>query len=97
MHDPATLCFICGPPTLVDEMPKLLDNLGVPRYRVRVEEWGEKVRDVKRLARAADGVEAGVDHQDFARDGARRRAEQKDRRVGHFATSTLRRSGARSR
>jgi ferredoxin-NADP reductase len=39
VHDAATLCFLCGPPALVDEMPKLLEELGVPRARVRVEEW----------------------------------------------------------
>jgi NAD(P)H-flavin reductase len=40
VHDPATLCFVCGPPTLVDEMPKLLAELGIPRERIRIEEWG---------------------------------------------------------
>jgi NAD(P)H-flavin reductase len=40
VHDPATLCFVCGPPTLVDEMPKLLSDLGIPRERIRIEEWG---------------------------------------------------------
>jgi ferredoxin-NADP reductase len=40
VHDPATLCFICGPRALVDEMPKLLTELGIPRERIRVEEWG---------------------------------------------------------
>lgn len=39
VHDPATLCFICGPPLLVDELPKLLGDLGVPRHRIRAEEW----------------------------------------------------------
>jgi ferredoxin-NADP reductase len=39
VHDPETLCFVCGPPALVDEMPKLLEELGVPRGRVKVEEW----------------------------------------------------------
>jgi ferredoxin-NADP reductase len=39
VHDPATLCFICGPPALVDEMPKVLNELGVPPPRIRVEEW----------------------------------------------------------
>jgi ferredoxin-NADP reductase len=39
IHDPATLCFICGPRTLVDEMPPLLEELGVPRTRIKVEEW----------------------------------------------------------
>jgi ferredoxin-NADP reductase len=40
VHDGRTLCFICGPPALVDEMPRLLESLGVPRDRVRIEEWG---------------------------------------------------------
>jgi ferredoxin-NADP reductase len=40
VHDPATLCFVCGPPTLVDEMPKVLAELGIPRERIRIEEWG---------------------------------------------------------
>jgi ferredoxin-NADP reductase len=40
VHDTRTLCFVCGPPALVDEMPKLLLKLGVPRERVRTEEWG---------------------------------------------------------
>ena len=39
VHDPATLCFVCGPPTLVDEMPKLLADLGVPRERIKIEGW----------------------------------------------------------
>lgn len=40
VHDGRTLCFVCGPPALVDEMPWLLQSLGVPRERVRTEEWG---------------------------------------------------------
>ena len=39
VHDPATLCFICGPPTLVDEMPKILADLGIPRERIKIEAW----------------------------------------------------------
>jgi NAD(P)H-flavin reductase len=39
VHDPATLCFICGPPALVDEMPKILADLGIPRQRIKIEEW----------------------------------------------------------
>jgi ferredoxin-NADP reductase len=39
VHDRRTLCFVCGPPTLVDEMPKLLGKLGVPPQNVRTEEW----------------------------------------------------------
>ncbi len=40
VHDPATLCFVCGPPALVNEMPKILQELGIPRARIRIEEWG---------------------------------------------------------
>jgi NAD(P)H-flavin reductase len=39
VHDPATLCFVCGPPSLVEEMPKLLADLGIDRQRIRMEEW----------------------------------------------------------
>lgn len=39
VHDPATLCFICGPPALVEDVPRLLGELGVPRERIRSEEW----------------------------------------------------------
>ena len=39
IHHPETLCFVCGPPSLVDEMPKLLGDLGVERRRIRLEEW----------------------------------------------------------
>lgn len=40
VHDGRTLCFVCGPPALVDEMPRVLQDLGVAPDRVRVEEWG---------------------------------------------------------
>jgi ferredoxin-NADP reductase len=39
VEDPATLCFICGPRALVDEIPLLLRNLGVAEERIRIEEW----------------------------------------------------------
>lgn len=39
VHDRATLCFVCGPPALVDEIPRALEALGVPRERIRREEW----------------------------------------------------------
>jgi ferredoxin-NADP reductase len=39
LHAPETLCFICGPRALVDDMPKLLGDLGVSRDRIRIEEW----------------------------------------------------------
>ena len=39
VHDGRTLCFVCGPPALVQEMPGTLQSLGVSRERIRVEEW----------------------------------------------------------
>lgn len=39
VHDPATLCFVCGPPALVAEMRTLLGDLGIARERIRIEEW----------------------------------------------------------
>jgi CDP-4-dehydro-6-deoxyglucose reductase, E3 len=39
VHDGRTLCFVCGPPSLVHEIPKVLQSLGVGSERVRVEEW----------------------------------------------------------
>ena len=35
-----SLCFICGPPALVHEIPKLLAERGVPPSFIRIEEWG---------------------------------------------------------
>ncbi len=39
IHERETLCFVCGPPALVEEIPKALEALGVPRSRIRTEEW----------------------------------------------------------
>jgi ferredoxin-NADP reductase len=39
VHDPATLCFVSGPPGLVEEIPPVLTELGIPRTRIRLEEW----------------------------------------------------------
>jgi glycine betaine catabolism B len=39
VRTPETLCFICGPAAMVDEMPRLLAELGVSRERIRIEEW----------------------------------------------------------
>ena len=35
-----TLCFVCGPPALVGEMPRLLSELGVSSEQIIVENWG---------------------------------------------------------
>jgi NAD(P)H-flavin reductase len=39
VHDPQTLCFICGPTAMVDEMPRLLAEIGVTSEKIRIEEW----------------------------------------------------------
>jgi len=37
--DPDTLCFVCGPASMVDEVPRMLRTLGIDRTRIRIEEW----------------------------------------------------------
>jgi NAD(P)H-flavin reductase len=39
VHGRATLCFVCGPPALVEEIPQMLVDLGVPRERIKTEAW----------------------------------------------------------
>jgi len=39
VHDPETLCFVCGPAAMVNDMPRLLEEIGVPGRRIRIEEW----------------------------------------------------------
>jgi ferredoxin-NADP reductase len=34
-----TLCFVCGPAAMVDEVPRMLLDLGIDPRRIRVEEW----------------------------------------------------------
>jgi ferredoxin-NADP reductase len=36
---PDPLCFICGPPALVEDVPPLLLQIGVKSSRIRTEEW----------------------------------------------------------
>jgi NAD(P)H-flavin reductase len=36
---PQTLAFVCGPPAMVTEIPAALVSLGLPRERVRTEDW----------------------------------------------------------
>jgi ferredoxin-NADP reductase len=40
VHDTNTLCFVCGPRSMVDEIPGLLAEIGVAPERIRIEEWG---------------------------------------------------------
>ena len=39
VHGQTTLCFVCGPEALVTDIPEILVELGVPRERIRTEEW----------------------------------------------------------
>ena len=36
---PETLCFVCGPASMVDDVPPMLRELGVVDERIRIEEW----------------------------------------------------------
>ena len=37
LDSPETLCFVCGPPALVEDVPRALMNLGVVERRIRTE------------------------------------------------------------
>jgi ferredoxin-NADP reductase len=39
VDDPATLCFVCGPASMVDDVPRMLRELGIDGSRIRIEEW----------------------------------------------------------
>jgi ferredoxin-NADP reductase len=39
VDDPATLCFVCGPAAMVDDVPPMLRALGVDASRIRLEDW----------------------------------------------------------
>ena len=39
VEDPATLCFVCGPAAMVDDVPRMLVEIGIEPKRIRVEEW----------------------------------------------------------
>ncbi len=39
VHDPATLCFICGPASLVHDTRRFFQELGVPPANIKIEEW----------------------------------------------------------
>ena len=39
LDNPATLCFVCGPAAMVDEVPAMLRELGIEPGRIRLEEW----------------------------------------------------------
>ncbi|HET7218742.1 MAG TPA: FAD-dependent oxidoreductase [Vicinamibacterales bacterium] len=39
LDDPATLCFVCGPESMLIEVQPMLVSLGIDPARVRIEEW----------------------------------------------------------
>lgn len=39
VDDPATLCFICGPASMVEDIPPLVRQLGVDESRILLEDW----------------------------------------------------------
>jgi NAD(P)H-flavin reductase len=39
LDNPLTLCFVCGPETMVAAVPRMLRELGVDQSRIRLEEW----------------------------------------------------------
>lgn len=39
VDDPATLCFVCGPASMMADVPPMLLQLGIAAERIRVEEW----------------------------------------------------------
>lgn len=39
IETPETLCFVCGPASMVDDVPRMLTELGITRARIRIEEW----------------------------------------------------------
>jgi ferredoxin-NADP reductase len=41
---PETLCFVCGPTSMVDAVPRMLKDLGIESMRIRIEEWWEEER-----------------------------------------------------
>jgi ferredoxin-NADP reductase len=39
VDDEAMLCFVCGPESMMADVPPMLQELGIDRGRIRVEEW----------------------------------------------------------
>lgn len=39
IETPATRCFVCGPASMVDEVPRMLRGLGIDRSRIHLDEW----------------------------------------------------------
>lgn len=39
VDDPATLCFVCGPASMVEDVPPMLRKLGIEKSRILLEDW----------------------------------------------------------
>ena len=39
IDDRQTLCFVCGPESMVADVPRMLVELGADKAKVRIEEW----------------------------------------------------------
>ncbi len=39
VESPETLCFVCGPASMVSDVPPMLHELGIDRSRIRLEDW----------------------------------------------------------
>lgn len=39
---PDTLCYVCGPDSLVEDVPRLLEDLGVAARNIRTERWADQ-------------------------------------------------------
>jgi len=39
VHDPGTLCFVCGPEAMVADVAPMLRRLGISDRQIRLEEW----------------------------------------------------------
>ena len=39
VESPDTVCFVCGPAAMVDEVPRILQEMGIDGKRIRIEDW----------------------------------------------------------
>jgi ferredoxin-NADP reductase len=39
VESPETLCFVCGPASMVSDVPPMLQALGIDRSRIKIEDW----------------------------------------------------------
>jgi len=55
VHDAETLCFVCGPTAMVDEMPRLLEEIGVPRATLAALKGGDADANALALSGVLNG------------------------------------------